>query len=247
MHLMLSQSPHFFSYFFLYPLPWQWFPPFCLLAHLFIFLPHLFCYWFLILCFFFWLLFISACLNFLFVKHFFCLLDLCLHSFPKIFTITTVNSFSGQLPISTLLSCSSGVLFRPFVWNIFLCCFILSHFLCLQSHRLQHHSSSCFWCLSPSRHGFFFVFGSRRSFLSRFHFFFVNGCSAVSCDFDVFVRAGGLRSFYSTILSGQASQQIFSEPAPLCQGLCQSWGTTTELQSWGDRARKANDKEIGKL
>ena len=31
--------------------------------------------------------------------------------------------------------------------------------------------------------------------------FFVNGCSAVSCDFGVFVTGGELKSFYSTILS----------------------------------------------
>ena len=31
--------------------------------------------------------------------------------------------------------------------------------------------------------------------------FFVDGCSAVSCDFGVFVRGGELKFFYSTILS----------------------------------------------
>ena len=48
-----------------------------------------------------------------------------------IFTIFTLNSFSGRLSISTSLSCSSGVLSSSFVWNIFLCCLILSIFLCL--------------------------------------------------------------------------------------------------------------------
>ena len=43
--------------------------------------------------------------------------------FPRswiIFTITTSNSFSGRLPISTSFSCS-GVLSCSFVWKIFVC------------------------------------------------------------------------------------------------------------------------------
>ena len=74
---------------------------------------------------------------------------------------------SGRLLVSTSLSCSSGVLFCSFIWNVFLCPLILSVFLCLWSPfcRLQDCSSSCFWCLTSSRCGFFFVFGCRISFL----------------------------------------------------------------------------------
>ena len=48
-----------------------------------------------------------------------------------IFTIITLNSFLGRLPISTSLGCSSVVLSCSFIWNIFLCCFILFKFLFL--------------------------------------------------------------------------------------------------------------------
>ena len=54
--------------------------------------------------------------------------------------------------------------------------------------------------LVPSPCGFFFVFGCRVSFHS-FQSVFVDGCSAVSCDFGVYVRRGELTSFYSAILS----------------------------------------------
>ena len=43
--------------------------------------------------------------------------------------------------------------------------------------------------LLPSRCGFLFVFGCRVSFFGRFQCFFVNGCSAVTCDFGVFIRS----------------------------------------------------------
>ena len=52
--------------------------------------------------------------------------------------------------------------------------------------------------LFPSHSSFFFVFGCRKSFLV-FPSLFVNGCSAVSCDFGVFMREDELESFYSTI------------------------------------------------
>ena len=47
--------------------------------------------------------------------------------------------------------------------------------------------------------GFFVFFGCKVSFLVGFSNFFVDGFSAVSCDFGVFVRRGGLMSFYSAI------------------------------------------------
>ena len=48
-----------------------------------------------------------------------------------IFMIITQKSFLGRLPVSRFLSCSSGVLSCSFVWNIFLCCLILSKFMFL--------------------------------------------------------------------------------------------------------------------
>ena len=65
-----------------------------------------------------------------------------------IFTIITLNSFSGRLRI-----------FSSFVWSggflpcscICCCLLILLNLLCLGSpfRRLQVHSSCCFWCLLP--------------------------------------------------------------------------------------------------
>ena len=68
-----------------------------------------------------------------------------------IFTIITLNSFSGRLPISTSLSCSSGVLLCQLIWNTFHCCSILSNFLWLGFlfHGLQDCNSSCL-CSVPS-------------------------------------------------------------------------------------------------
>ena len=43
-----------------------------------------------------------------------------------IFTIITLNSYLCRLPISNSFSCSSGVLSCSFIWNIFLCCLILT-------------------------------------------------------------------------------------------------------------------------
>ena len=55
--------------------------------------------------------------------------------------------------------------------------------------------------LLRSHCGFFFVFQCRISFFGRFQHFLVNGCSAVSCDFGVFIKSSELTSFSSTILS----------------------------------------------
>ena len=51
---------HFFSFFFLYSVPWQWFPPFCLPGQLFVLMPWLFCYCFLLVYFSFQLLYCSS-------------------------------------------------------------------------------------------------------------------------------------------------------------------------------------------
>ena len=50
-----------------------------------------------------------------------------------IFTIIILNSFSGRLPISSSLSCSSVVFSYSFIWDIFLCPFIFSSILWLWS------------------------------------------------------------------------------------------------------------------
>ena len=65
-----------------------------------------------------------------------------------LFTIITLNSFSGNMPISTSLSCSSVFLSWSFIWNIFLCHLILFKFLCLWSAFLRLQDCiSWFWCL----------------------------------------------------------------------------------------------------
>ena len=76
--------------------------------------------------------------------------------FPRIwiiFTIITVTSFSGRLPISSSFVWSGGFLPCSFICCIFLCLLILFNLLCFRSpfHRLQVHSSRCFWCLPPLR------------------------------------------------------------------------------------------------
>ena len=62
-----------------------------------------------------------------------------------------LNSFSGGLPISSSFVRSCEVLPCSFVCYVFLCLLIMLNLLCLGSpfHRLQVHSSRCFWCLSP--------------------------------------------------------------------------------------------------
>ena len=80
-----------------------------------------------------------------------CIFSILFPIFGVIFTIITLNSFSGRLPISSLFIWSCGFLPCSLVCNMFLCIFILSDLLCLRSPfcRLQGHSSSCFWCLPP--------------------------------------------------------------------------------------------------
>ena len=76
--------------------------------------------------------------------------------FPEfIFIIITANTFSGRSSVSTSLICLLGFLSWSFVWNIALCCLILSNFLCLQSplRRLLGWSSSSFWYLAPGGWG----------------------------------------------------------------------------------------------
>ena len=74
--------------------------------------------------------------------------------FPRfwiIFTIITLNSFSGRLPISSSFVWSGGFLPCSFICCVFLCLLILLNLLCLGSPfcRLKVCSSRCFWCLFP--------------------------------------------------------------------------------------------------
>ena len=66
-----------------------------------------------------------------------------------IFTIITVNSFSGRLPISSSFVWCGGFLPCSFICCIFLCVLILFNLLCLGSPfcRIQVRSSHCFCCL----------------------------------------------------------------------------------------------------
>ena len=74
--------------------------------------------------------------------------------FPRfwiIFTIITLTSFSGRLPISCSFVWSRGFLPCSFICCVFLCLLILLNLLCLGSPfcSLQVRSSRCFWCLPP--------------------------------------------------------------------------------------------------
>ena len=95
-------------------------------------------------------LFVTVCLfsvsfrsfiNVLYDSYIFCLvlLRFC------IFTIITLNSFSGSLPIFSLYILSCEFLF--FICVVFLCLFILSDCFGFPFPRLWGHSSSCFWSL----------------------------------------------------------------------------------------------------
>ena len=74
--------------------------------------------------------------------------------FPRfwiIFTLITLNSFSGRLPISSSFVWSGQFLPCSFICCVFLCLLILLNLLCLGSPfcRLLVCSSCCFWCLAP--------------------------------------------------------------------------------------------------
>ena len=83
--------------------------------------------------------------------NFSCIFSILFPRFWIIFTIITLNSFSGRLPIFSSFVWSGGFLPCSFICCVFLCLLILLNLLCLGSHllRLQVRSSCCFWCLSP--------------------------------------------------------------------------------------------------
>ena len=80
-----------------------------------------------------------------------CIFSILFTRFWIIFTIITLNSFSGRLPISSSFVRSGGFLPCSFICFVFLCLLILFNLLCLGSpfRRLQARSSHCFWCLPP--------------------------------------------------------------------------------------------------
>ena len=80
-----------------------------------------------------------------------CIFSILFPRFWIIFTIITLNYFSGRLPISSSFVWSGGILPCSFICCVFLCLLILLNLLCLGSpfHKLQVHSSHCFWCLPP--------------------------------------------------------------------------------------------------
>ena len=80
-----------------------------------------------------------------------CIFSILFPRFWIIFTIITLNSFSGRLPISSSFVCSGWFLPCPFICCVFLCLLILLNLLCLGSPflRLQVRSFRCFWCLPP--------------------------------------------------------------------------------------------------
>ena len=97
---------------------------------------------------------ITVCLFFSFsrsVLNVSCIFSILFLRFWIIFTIITLNSFSGRLPISYSFVLSCGLLPHSFICCIFLCLLILFKLLCLRSSfcRLQGHSPSYFCCLSP--------------------------------------------------------------------------------------------------
>ena len=80
-----------------------------------------------------------------------CIFSILFPRFWIIFTIITLNSFSGRLHISSSFVWSDGILPCSFICCVFLCLLILLNLLCLGSPfcMLQVRSSRCFWCLPP--------------------------------------------------------------------------------------------------
>ena len=80
-----------------------------------------------------------------------CIFSILCPRFWIIFTIITLNSFSGRLPVSSSFVWSGGFLPYSFICCVLLCLLILLHLLCLGSPfcRPQVRGSCCFWCLPP--------------------------------------------------------------------------------------------------
>ena len=80
-----------------------------------------------------------------------CIFPILFPRFWIIFTIVTLNYFSGRLTISSLFFWSGRFLPCSFICCVFLCLLILLNFLCLGYAfcRLQVRNFRCFWCLPP--------------------------------------------------------------------------------------------------
>ena len=80
-----------------------------------------------------------------------CIFSIVFPRFWIIFTIITLNSFSGRLPISSSFVQCSMFLLCFFICCAFLCLLILLNLWCWGSpfRRLQVLSSHCFWFLPP--------------------------------------------------------------------------------------------------
>jgi len=100
-------------------------------------------------------LFVSVCLFFNSAKSlliYSCIFSILFSRFLIIFTIIILNSFSGSLPISSSIICTSVFLVFSFICAVFLCFFIFFlNLLCLRSPfpRLQGWILSSFWFCPP--------------------------------------------------------------------------------------------------
>ena len=80
-----------------------------------------------------------------------CIFSILFPRFWIIFTIISLSSFSGRLPISSSFVWSGGFYPCSIICCLFLCFLILFNLLCLGSpfRWLQVRSSCCFWYLPP--------------------------------------------------------------------------------------------------
>ena len=80
-----------------------------------------------------------------------CIFSILFSRFWIIFTIVTLNFFSGRLPLYSSFVWPGGFLPCSFICCVFLCLLILLNLLFLGSPFRSLHvcSSHCFWCLTP--------------------------------------------------------------------------------------------------
>ena len=110
------------------------------------------------------------------------------------------SSFCYQSPRLGSLMWGSGL---SLLWENF-CGVIIFQFVGCPLSRY----GICFYCdcAPPTLLLWFLCLLDVGYLFCRFQLFFVNGCSAVSCDFGVFVRRHELTSFYSAILPARPSR-----------------------------------------
>ena len=124
--------------------------------------------------------------------------SLCLFSKSGVSVFPSPVELLYLSPISLQCQILTGGLKLPLLWKS-LCNTVVFQFVgCLpRRYRIAYIVKAPFLTFHC---GFFFVFGCRISFLVV-SIYFVNGCSAFSCDFGVFMKGGKLESFYFAILS----------------------------------------------